>query len=60
MGKLISSIAGFIQTAIMISLLGSGICLVAGEVRLAALKQASKGSSKLSGFTQRMTKSKGF
>jgi hypothetical protein len=60
MRKLISAISGFIQTAIMISMLGSGICLVAGEIRLAALKKASKGSSQLSGFTQRMTKTKGF
>lgn len=60
MGKLISAITGFIQTVIMVSVLGSGICLVAGEIRLAKLKKASKGSSKLSGFTQRMTKTKGF
>ena len=60
MGKLLSAITGFIQTAIMLSMLGSGVCLVGGEVRLAALKQASKGSAKLSGFTQRMTKTKGF
>jgi hypothetical protein len=59
MGKLISAITGFIQTTIMASLLGSGICLLAGEVRLAILKKASKGSSQLSGFTQRMTKTKG-
>lgn len=59
MGKLLSTMTGFIQTAIMLSMLGSGVCLVAGEVRLAALKQASKGSSKLSRFTQRMTKTKG-
>ena len=60
MGKLISAISGFIHTVIAVSLLGSGICLVAGEIRLAALKKASEGSSKLSGFTQRMTKTKGF
>lgn len=60
MGKLLSAITQFIKTAIMLSMLGSGVCLVAGEVRLAALKQASKGSTKLSGFTQRMTKTKGF
>jgi hypothetical protein len=57
MGKLISAISGFIHA---VSLLGSGMCLVASEIRLAALKKASKGSSKLSGFTQRMTKTKGF
>lgn len=60
MGKLVSAITGFIHTVIMVSVLGSGICLLAGEIRLAALKKASKGSCKLSGFTQRMTKTKGF
>lgn len=59
MGKLISAISGFIHAVIAVSLLGSGMCLVAGEIRLAALKKASKISSKLSGFTQRMTKTKG-
>jgi hypothetical protein len=44
--RLISAITGFIQTMIMVSALGSGICLVAGEVRLASLKLASKGSAK--------------
>jgi hypothetical protein len=33
----------------------SGLLLVAGEIRLAALKKASQGSSKLSPFTERMT-----
>jgi hypothetical protein len=60
MGKLIKAISDFIHAVIIASLLASGICLLAGEVRLAALKKASKGSSKLSGFTHRMTKTKGF
>ncbi len=60
MGKLISAISGFIHAVIEVSLLGSGMCLVASQIRLTALKKASKGSSKLSGFTQRMTKTKGF
>ena len=33
MQKLISMILGFIQMAIAACLIGSGICLVAGEVR---------------------------
>jgi hypothetical protein len=33
----------------------SALLLVAGEIKLAALKKASKGSSKLSPFTERMT-----
>ena len=39
MGKLISAISDFIHAVIVASLLGSGICLLAGEVRLAALKK---------------------
>lgn len=55
MNKLISEIMGFISTAITATLIGSGVLLLAGENRLAALKKASHGSSKLSGFTERMT-----
>ncbi len=58
MGKLISAISDFIHAVIVTSLLGSGIYLLAEEVRLAALKKASKGSTKLSGFTQKMTKTR--
>jgi hypothetical protein len=60
MRKMISAISNFLQTVIMISVLSSGICLVAGEIRLAALKKGLKGSSKLSVFTQRMNKTKGY
>jgi hypothetical protein len=56
MKALFSAISGLIQTVISASLIGSGVLLLAGEIRLAALKKASQGSSKLSGFTQRMTK----
>ena len=56
MGKLVSAISDFIHAVIVTSLLGPGICLLAGEVRLAALKKGSKGSTKLSAFTQRMTR----
>jgi hypothetical protein len=60
MSKIISGLFGFIETTIIASLIGSGVCLLAGEVRLAALKKASKGSSKLSKFTERMTGTKLF
>lgn len=56
MGELTSAILSFIRQAIAVSMLGSFLLLIAGEVRLAALKKASQGSSKLSGFTQKMTK----
>jgi hypothetical protein len=56
MGQLVNGIMSFIKQAIVISTMGSFLLLIAGEVRLAALKKASQGSSKLSGFTQKMTK----
>jgi hypothetical protein len=56
MNQLISVILSFIQKVLVVAVFGSGILLFAGEVRLAALKKASQGSSKLSGFTERMTK----
>ncbi len=55
MKKLISTILSFIQTAFAVALVGSAMCLIAAEVRLAALKKASLGSTKLSKFTKRMT-----
>lgn len=58
MGQFISAIFVFTKRAIIISAMGSFLLLVAGEFRLAALKKASQGSSRLSGFTQRMTKTK--
>ena len=58
MGQLVSAITDFIKQAIVISTMGSFLILIAGEVRLAALKKASHGSSKLSGFTQKITKTK--
>lgn len=55
MNALFSWISGLIQTAITATLIGSGVLLLAGEIRLAALKKASQGSTKLSSFTERMT-----
>jgi hypothetical protein len=55
MGQLTNAIMSFIRQAIVVSMMGSFLLLIAGEVRLAALKKAAQGSSKLSGFTQRMT-----
>ena len=43
---------GIVSTAII----GGSILLLAGEFRLATLRKASQGSTKLSNFTQRMTK----
>jgi hypothetical protein len=55
MNRLISAISDFISKALTLAVTCSVIALLAGEIRLAALKKASQGSSKLSGFTQQMT-----
>jgi hypothetical protein len=55
MKVLISTMVSFMEKILMVSLIGSGIALLAGEIRVTALKKAYQGSSKLSGFTQKMT-----
>jgi len=56
MDSLIESISSFIGKAVTTLVVGSTVCLLAGEIRLAALKKASQGSTKLSSFTAKMTK----
>jgi len=58
MKTIISEIQSFISQILVVSVLTFGICLFAGEIKLAALKKASQGSSKQSSFTERMTKMK--
>jgi hypothetical protein len=58
MNRIINDISGLISKVITLAIAGSITALVAGEIRLAALKKASQGSAKLSGFTQRMTGTK--
>lgn len=58
MGNLLEGISEFISKALKVVVAGSILTLVAGEVKLAALKKASQGSTKLSAFTQKMTKTK--
>ncbi len=55
MGQLLRAISDLAGKVISLSLVGGAILLIAGEIRLAALKKASQGSSKLSPFTERMT-----
>ena len=55
MGQLLKAISDLAGKVISLSLVGGAILLIAGEIRLAALKKASQGSSKLSPFTERMT-----
>jgi hypothetical protein len=56
MNSLIKSIPEFIGSLLTVALLGSTIAFFAGEVRLAALEKASHGSTRLSDFTAKMTK----
>lgn len=55
MKTFISAIQSFISHILAVGMITSGLLILAGEVRLAALKKASQGSSKLSPFTERMT-----
>lgn len=60
MDNLIEGISGFISKALTLIFASSILALLADEVRLAAFKKASQGSSRLSGFTQKMTKTRAF
>jgi hypothetical protein len=55
MQKLFDFILDSFFFVLKISGWGFGILLVAGEIRLAALKKISQGSPKLLSFTERMT-----
>lgn len=55
MEEIIESIIDFISKLTAIAVIGTALTVIAGEVRLAALKKASEGSSKLTSFTEHMT-----
>jgi hypothetical protein len=55
MEKIFDSISDFIGGVLAVVIIGGGILLLAGEIRLAALRKAKQGSSRLSTFTERMT-----
>ena len=58
MEDLIDSISDYIGGVVAAAIVGGGILLLAGEIRLAALRKAKQGSTPLSSFTERMTKTK--
>lgn len=58
MDKIIDAIVSFISKLTTAAIIGSSLLLVAGEVRLAALKKATQGSTNLSSFTKKMTQTK--
>ncbi|MCM2351933.1 MAG: hypothetical protein NDI69_18115 [Bacteriovoracaceae bacterium] len=53
MDAFIESVSAFVGKLVAIALISSSVFLFAGEIRLAALKKAQEGSSRLSGFTAR-------
>jgi hypothetical protein len=55
MKTIINSIQVFISQVLTVGILTSGLLIFAGEIRIAVLKKTSKGSSKLTSFTERMT-----
>jgi hypothetical protein len=55
MDSIIESISDFVGKILAITVIGSSVLLLAGELRLASLKKASKGSVNLSAFTEKMT-----
>jgi hypothetical protein len=55
MSRLFAAILSLTSKLTVLALIGGGVVLIAGEVRLAALKKASKGSSRLVPFTEKMT-----
>lgn len=58
MDNILDSVSDFIGKLVATSIVGGVILITAGEVRLAALRKASEGSSRLTIFTERMTKSR--
>jgi hypothetical protein len=58
MENLVESITGFIGKLVSVILVGGSVLLVTGEIRLATLRKAKLGSTKLSTFTERMTGTK--
>ena len=57
MDSILESVSEFIGKAMTASLVGGSVLILAGEIRLAALRKASRGSVRLTSFTERMTKS---
>lgn len=58
MNDFLETLSDFIGGIIATAILGGSILLIAGEIQLAALRKAQKGSVRLSAFTERMTKTK--
>jgi hypothetical protein len=55
MNKLFDAVSELFSTLIKFTFIGWGILLLAGEVRLAALRKISHGSPRLLSFSERLT-----
>lgn len=58
MDAFIESVSEFVGKLVAVVFVSGSVLLFAGEIRLAALKKAQEGSSRLSGFTASMTKTR--
>ncbi len=58
MDNIIESISDFIGGVVATAIVGGTILLLVGEIRLAALRKAKHGSTRLSTFTERMTQTR--
>jgi len=58
MDRFFEALSDFIGGIIATAILGGSIFLIAGEIQLAALKKAKMGSTRLSSFTERMTRTR--
>ena len=50
MGRLVNALVDLFYTALSVTVVGGGILLLAGEVKLAMVKKLQKGSPRLSTF----------
>jgi hypothetical protein len=58
MDEFMDAATGFIGNLISAVLVGGAILLIAGDIRLAALRKAREGPVRLSSFKERMTATK--
>jgi hypothetical protein len=56
MESFMDGIYDFLKKLLAIGLLSGGLLIFAGELKIAALRKATKGTSSLSRLTQKMTK----
>jgi|GEM_PF-3153786 len=55
MERLVNALVDLFYTVLSVTVVGGGILLLAGEVRLATIKKLHKGSPSLLSFSERLT-----